>query len=49
MCAYRFKHRNVKAMEVWFHAFLTLALDKDEWSASSFSRFKPLKMTASVV
>jgi len=28
-------------MEVQFHAFLTLALDKGEWSASSPSRFTP--------
>jgi hypothetical protein len=30
-------------MEVWFHEFLTLALDGGEWSASRPDRFTPRK------
>jgi hypothetical protein len=39
------KHHNMKmywGMEVWLHAFLTLALDGDEWSAALATGKEPL-------
>jgi len=34
-------HKHVWGVEVWLHAFLTSALDADEWLASHYGRFTP--------
>jgi hypothetical protein len=44
MCPYFFKYHVMKTcgeVEVYPHAFLTLALDGGEWSASRFGRSNP--------
>jgi hypothetical protein len=34
-------HENMRGTEVKLHAFLTLALDEGEWSASQYGCFTP--------
>jgi hypothetical protein len=38
--------KTYRGMEVYLHAFLTLALDGDEWSDSRPGRFKPGEITS---
>jgi hypothetical protein len=38
-----------EGVDVWLHAFLTSALDGDEWSASRFDRFNEAKENSSPI